>query len=433
MRRGVLVLVAVFVLHVDRTATAQQQGWGRFSLFLNTWQQRASQAPSSQSNEFIANLSLRSADASTGGLEYALDSRSSTYPGGEVGNSVSIYEAWVGGWTRGGQVGMRLGQMWLTELGGLGSFAGGFFQLRQAGEPKSGRFRLALFGGLEPQLFEVGYVPNVKKAGGFVAYDGPDGRQHVLGYVTIRNGGLTERSVLTTYNFIPSGTKFFIYQNAEYDLQRPAGQGQGGLNYFFATARYAPTPVVEVMGMFHRGLSIDTRTITNDELAGRPVDPRVVQGFLFESADLRVTAQLSRKVRLWAGYGRDRNNLDDQPDGRMFVGFSTFDIGGSGFDFTATDSRISRSSGGYDSAYVSVGKTLGSRVYLSADYTTSLSVFHFTGSDGVTVESRPQSKRYALSSTINATRRFSFLLNAERLVEEGTVENRLLTGVVVRF
>jgi len=433
MRRGLVASAALTAACLGATAHAQQAGWGRFSLFLNTWQQRSDQGFSSQSNELIGTVSLRSPDAGGGGTEYSVDARGSTYPGGELGNSVSIYQAWVGGWTQGGRLGLRLGQMWLTELGGLGSLGGALVQLRQAGDDKTGRFRLALFGGLEPQPFEAGFVPNVKKAGGFVSYDGPDGRQNVLGYVLLRNGGLTERSVLTTYNFVPSGRTFFIYQNAEYDLQGPGGQGKGGLNYFFTTARYAPTQTFEVVGMFHRGISVDTRSITNDELAGHPVDPRALQGFLFESADLRFTAQLSRKVRVWVGIGRDRSNLDDQPDDRAFLGFSTFDIGGSGFDFTATDSKIDRSTGGYHSTYLSVGKSLGSRVYLSADYTTSLSVFQFTGTDGVTVTTSPRSKRYALSATINASRTFSFLVNAEHLVEVDSHENRLLTGIVVRF
>ncbi|MFI5166916.1 MAG: hypothetical protein ACHQQS_09875 [Thermoanaerobaculales bacterium] len=434
MRRAGVALAAVIAVCVGHQALAQQSGWGRFSLFLDAWQQHQNSGLSTNLNEFIGNLSMRSSEAASDGVEYAVEARAATAPGAANNpDSVSIYDAWVGTWINEGKVGVRVGQMWLTELGGLGSLGGGLFQIRGPAEPGTGRYRFALFGGLEPQLFEAGYVPNVKKAGGFVAYDGANGRQHVLGYVTIRNGGLTERSVLTTYNFIPGGLKFFVYQTAEYDLQGPGGLGHGGLSYFFTTVRYAPSSVFDIQAMYHHGVSVDTRTITNDELAGRPVDSRALDGFLFESSSVRLTTQLGRTTRVWVGYGEDRNNLDDRRNPRTYLGFFAGNVVGSGLDFTATDSKIDASSGGYHSTYVSLGRSLGSRIYVSADYTSSLSVFRYTSSDGVTVETRPKSKRVAVQTMINATRTFSFLINAERLIEEDSHETRLLTGLVIRF
>ena len=71
----------------------------------------------------------------------------------------------------------------------------------------------------------------VSKYGAYVALDGDAARRHVLSFVTLRDSGLTERSVILFNNYLPLGRKFFLYQAAEYDLLGPAGQGSGHLTY----------------------------------------------------------------------------------------------------------------------------------------------------------------------------------------------------------
>jgi hypothetical protein len=80
-----------------------------------------------------------------------------------------------------------------------------------------------------------------------------------------------------------------------------------------------------------------------------------------------------------------------------------------------------------------VGRSFGSRVYVSLDDDSSLSVVRLVGSDGVVVENRPRSRRYALSSNVNLSRTFSLLLTTERLEDDTSREDRILTGLVVRF
>jgi hypothetical protein len=254
-----------------------------------------------------------------------------------------------------------------------------------------------------------------------------------LGLVTVRHENVTERQVVTMLNFIPVGKKFFLYQAAEYDLQGPGGQGHGGLTYLFANVRYAPGKVLEFQGTYHHGRSIDARTITNDVITGRPVDPRMVEGLLLDSAGGRITVSISRWVRVWGGVYSDRTNLEDKPATRINAGFSTTNIFGTGFDLTASDFRTERTGNTYDSWYVSLGKTLGRAVYLSADYTSSLSILRLTDSGGVTVESRPSTKRYSLSSTINLSRAISVLLTGERLAELTGHEDRGMLGLSFRF
>jgi len=384
-------------------------------------------------SDVIGNLTLRSATNDDGGLEYAFDARGTNYSGAFQQQQVSIYDAYVGFRSAGGGFGLRLGQMWLNDLGALGSVGGALAEYRARERSAAGRFRLGLFAGMEPDPFNAKFVSGVRKSGGYVALDGDLGRRHVLGFVTIRNQGLTEREVATLLNFLPVGRRFFMYQTAEYDLKGPGGSEKKGLNYFFVNARWAPSDVIDLQGTYHHGLSIDARTITNDELNGKPVDPRLLTGFLFESAGGRLTVTVIPRVRVWAGYYRDRNNVDSTETGRTNAGFWAGNILGSGLDLMVSDNRWDRPANHYDSVYASLGASLGRAVYLSADYTTSLSILSFTNAGGVTVESRPQTKRYAFSSNFNVSRALSLILTAERFLVDTGHEDRAMVGFSVRF
>ena len=426
----ILALAGAFVA---RQAAAQSNGWGRVSLF-GTWS-RDSQpgSPDTNFSEVTASATLRSPSADAGGFEYGFDIRGSAYPSTE-GRSTrsSIYDAYVGGRLPGGALGLRLGQMWLSELGGLGSFAGALLSYRQPGEAPANRLRAGIFGGLEPKILDVGYEKDIRKFGGYVALDGTGSRSHVLGYITIRDAGMTERSVLTMTNFIPIGKTFFLYQAAEYDVQKPGGLAKAGLNYLFANVRYSPIPLLEIQGLYHHGRSIDARTLSQDQLNGRPVDSRTVEGFLFESAGGRVTVRVLPSLRIYAGYSRERDNQNDRPYGKTTLGLFCSDVFHSGLDLTVSDNRSNRTGGSYDSWYASLGHNLGTKVYISADYSTSLSVLDIV-SGGVTVETRPKTRRFGLSGNANLGRHFSLLLTGEELRQDSSTDRRVLIGLVYRF
>jgi len=415
-----------------RSTDAQTLAWGRFSLYVQSSRSVQDGGFSSTVSDYIGSFTLRSSTNENGGFEYAVDARGADYTGAFQQTQVSIYDAYVGYRTQGGGFGLRLGQMWLNDLGALGAFGGVLGEYRS--QPTSvGRFRFGLFAGLEPNLLTAGFVNGVKKGGGYAALDGHNGGRLVLGLVGIRNNNVTERQVATLLGFLPGGTRFFAYGSAEYDIKGPAGTSNTGLNYYFASIRYAPSQTIDFQGTFHHGLSIDARTITNDEINGRPVDPRLLTGFLYESAGGRVTVMLSNHVRAWGGYARDKTNMEAQSTGRVNAGFWASNIFGTHLDFTVSDNRFTGPTNRYDSWYTSLGASLGRSVYLSADYTTSLSTVTFTDSGGVVVTSRPQTKRYSLSSNINLSRTFSLMLTVERIKEDTGHQDRGIAGFSVRF
>jgi hypothetical protein len=428
MRRH-LAILAAFVAWGAPAAAQSALDWGRVTLFGQVMRSKNDVGTTSDYNELTGSITLHTPPRGADGVEFSIDARGSEYP--SVANRdprLTVYDAWVGGRIAGGQLAVRLGQMYLNDLGSLGGVGG------LALETRTGKFRFGLFGGLEPKGFDAGYVADVKKGGVYGAYDGERGWRDALGFVTIRNQGLTERNVLSTTNFIPVGREFFLFQAAEYDLTGPGGVGSGGLAYFFATARWAPVRTFDIQGQYQHGRSIDARSITQDQLAGRPVDAKSLQGFLFDSIGARATIEVARGWRVWGGYYQDKNNRDDIKSNRWQFGLSSMNVLRTGLDVYVSDNRTVRpGASSYDAWYFSLGRSLGSRLYVTADYSTSLSVLQLTDSGGLTVVNRPSSKRYSLSGTYNVSRAFSLFLTAERLVDDTSTQNRGLLGLTFRF
>jgi hypothetical protein len=371
----------------------------------------------------------------TDGLTYAVDFRHahSTVIGRP--DRISIYESYVGARAAGGRMIVRGGHLWMNELGSLGSIAGGVAEVRSEPDILSNisAVRVGAFAGLEPNVFDRGYAPGIRKYGAYLAMDGERARRQVIGFVNMKNGSLTERSVVTGMNFLPVGQKFFLYQAAEYDVSAPGGQARGGLNYFLTNARVAPTTRLELQGNFSRGRAIDARGITEDTLNGRTISPMSLEGLLYESMGGRVSVEVAPRVRLNAGYTRDKNNRDDMPTGRITVGGYAGNIARSGLDVSASDSLVNRDAGGYHSRYVSVGRQLGRAVYVSGDYSTSLAVVRFSRSDGVMVELRPHTTRMTGMANINVGRATSLFVTVERTLDTGAKEFRALTGITYRL
>ena len=434
-RRTRLFVAAALSLVVFVAPAAAQDipAFGRISFFTSASQLSGDDGESRSLAEFITNVNYHSAQPLAGvGVEFGLDSRFAGYASGERDTRVSLYDAWVGGRLFDGSVRVRAGHMWLNDFGGLGAVAGGMAEYRRP--IGAGHVRVGGFGGLEPKSYDTGYEQDVRRYGAYAAFDGAGLQKNVLGYVLVKNASMTERSVLTTTNYLPLGPRVFVYQAAEVDLQGPAGQGSGGLTYFFTNARVAATSRVDVQGTYHRGRSIDSRTITQDQLNGRPVSPKALEGLLFESAGARVTATLGRGVHAFGGYSRDRTNRDDQITNRVTAGGSASSLFGSGVDLTVSISRFDQGlAGSYDSWYVSAGRSVGSRVYVSGDYSSSAAIVRFTGSDGLVIENRPHTDRVSGSAVVNVNRTISLLVTGEYAMEKSLNEARLLAGITYRI
>ena len=437
-RMSLAVIVWIGLLSAPALAQQALPAWGRISIYFTsggaTDRSRAADEESRRFQEVTTSISWRSAEAVDGGAEYAFDGRGAAYPGTERESRMSIYDGYVGYRTAGGRMGVRAGQMWINDLGGLGSMAGFLVEGRRKTGEKSGVLRVGAFGGLEPAPLDIEYVTGVRKAGGYVAFDSGSTRRHVVGYVSVRNSGLTERSVLTTTNFLSAGRRFSLYQAGEYDLVGVGGHGSRRLAYFLANGRVAASSRIEFQGNYHRGRSIDTRSLALDVLQGVPISNRRAEGLLFESVGGRVWVTVAPRVRVTGGYSRDRTNSFDDHSNRYNAGANAWNIAGSGVDFNLTRSSISGPTRSYAAWDVSVGRSIGSRVYLTGDYSTNLSRVRLTDDlGGFTIEPRPRTRRYSVSSLVNLTRHYSLLLTADRTDDGDFREHRELAGLTVRF
>ena len=431
-RRALLILISLLTSAV---AAQTQPRTARLSFFGSSQRADVGEGDTRNFGEASMALVLRSeTGAEHDAFEYALDLRQTAYQSTvQRPSRTRIYDAWGGGRFANGRIALRAGQMWLYELGALGAVGGAMAEYRAAGTTAAGRFRIAAFAGVEPKPFDAGFLSSVKKGGAWIALDGNSSRRHVLGYVQIRNANLVERSVVTMSNFIPAGKTFFLYQAGEYDLTGPARQGRGGLNYLFVNARFVPTHVVEFMATYHHGRSIDARTITEDILNGRPIDQKSLDGFLFESLGGRVTVEITRSLRVYGGYASDRQNDNEQRIGRITAGLWAANVARTGFDFSVADNRSKQSGRNSDAWYASIGRNLGSHVYLSADYSTSLAVVRIVDSGGATIDTFPRSKRYGLNSVFNLHRSVSLLISGERFLDDFSTDDRVTVGMVYRF
>ena len=407
--------------------------WSRISFFTNSSQLRTIDGQARSFNELTTTFTAQMPELEGNGFEYGVDVRFSAYSASTRPERTSIYEGFVGGRFANGSIGVRAGHMWLNDIGSLGSVAGGAVEIRQTrSDPEGGRFRAVAFAGLEPDILDTGYASNVKKYGGYLAYDGSGARRHVIGTVLVRNASIAERSVLTATNYIPVRQKLFIYQTLEYDMRPPAEQAASGLAYFFLTGHVTANERLEIQGTYNRGRSIDARSISEDVLAGRPLSTRAVEGFLYETMGGRVTVEVAPRIRIYTGYARDKNNRDAAQTARILLGGYAGNIGGSGLDLTASDSLFDQPTGRYHSQYVSIGRQLGRSVYASGDYSTSLSVIRFSRSDGIIVETRPHTSRFSGTASRNVGRSVSLLTTVERTSDDQTHDLRLLSGITYR-
>jgi hypothetical protein len=409
--------------------------WARVSFFAQAASTTAADGASSSFSEIVTNVSAQSIQHTGNGFEYGLDARFGAYPSSEERDPrTSVYDAYVGQRLMDGRLLVKAGQMWLNDLGGLGSVGGGMVEYRQSADSKRLRWRAGGFGGVEPDIMKPGYASGVSKFGGYFALDGNGAQRSVVGYVNIRNQSLTERSVLSFTNYLPVKQSVFVYQAAEVDLSGPGGEGSGGLTYFFINGRIAPARRADVQVTYHHGRSIDARAITEDLLNGRPVPSKTLDGFLFESIGARLTVEVAKGVRVFGGYGQDKNDRDADPTDRLSFGVYASNLFGTGIDINVTDYRYQRGSAStYDSWYVSAGRSFGSRVYLSGEYTTSLSVLRFAREDGFIVENKPQTDRIGASANVYLTRSLSLLVVADYTRDDGYKETRVLSGLSARF
>jgi hypothetical protein len=435
-RRRIAAAFAALAWVGAATAAGQTSGWGRVALYTNALRVPTADGGSRIIAQWSAALTLHSRPNVEGGFEYALEARASRDFEGERDTLSYLYNAYVGARTNDGTFGARIGQMWLDELGSLGAVGGAALELRPRGESSLGRFRIGVFAGIEPKVSQIGWFQNVKKAGAFVALDGLNARQTVLGYVQVRHQDILERSVITLTNYLPLAKNLFFYQAGEYDLSPPGGVGHAGLNYFMINGRWLPVPKLELQAIYHYGRSIDARTLSQDQIDGRPIDPRALEGFLFQSIGGRVTYSILPTLRIFGGYAEEKRNAGDIPITRITAGLFASDVFKTGFDVSVTDNQYRREGGGNDdSIYVSLGRSIGPRVYVTAEYSTSVAFLRFTDSGGVVVETRPRTERYALTGIFNLTRAFSVLLTLEHLEDDGQSDgqDRGLLGLTARF
>lgn len=431
-------LMALLVTAVPAASRAQSSSarpTGRVSVYVTSAGRNWDDGTRQRDTDISTGATFESARTDDNGVEFRLDLRHTRYSTPGRADRLSIYDGFAGGRFGGDtQVRVRAGHMWLQDLGTMGAVAGGLIEVGQHRDIDEGRFRGGFFSGLEPRIYDTGYAPDVRKYGGYAAYERGYLQRHVVGYTTVKQGPATERSVLSFTNFVPVGRAFFAYQAAEYEVKGPAnGTAKPGLSYFLTNARVSAGRRVDLNATYNRGRSLDARQLTDDVINGRALTAQAIEGLHYESGGGRVTVEVMPRLRVYAGYSRDRTNREDSATGRALFGGNAGNVFGTGFDLSGSDSRVERSAGPYHSRYFSVGRSIGRAVYASLDYSTSLSVIRFLRSDGVIIETRPSTRRYSGTASIVLNRYLSLLATVDQTVDGDLKELRVLSGLSYRI
>src|SRR5512142_1761724 len=153
----VLVLVAVVGVRAQSPSPAV---WGRVSFTAQSFSATDAGQPVPGFTDMVVSGTLASNTVNNPDTEFRLDFRGAGYPG-TLGrsNRMSVYDAYFG--RRIGALRVRAGQMWLNDLGGLGSLGGALVEAgRSSTTSRLRRLRFGVFGGLEPEVLNVGYVSN---------------------------------------------------------------------------------------------------------------------------------------------------------------------------------------------------------------------------------------------------------------------------------
>ncbi|MEQ1575989.1 MAG: hypothetical protein ABL993_17270 [Vicinamibacterales bacterium] len=407
---------------------------GRITYTFDT-KQRDETVASRRDTELATVITFETPDFEGRGVEFGFDLHHAGRTGTDV-QRVSLYDGFAG--VRLGQKGqwrLRAGHMRLEDLGRAGALAGGLVEFQQPRrDAQATRVRAGAFTGREPLADEMGYAADVRKTGGYFTVEHGNQRRHAIGYTRVQRGPLVERSLMNLTNSVSAGSSVSLNQAAEFDVSGPAnGLGAKGLAYFLANLRVTPAPRVELFGTYNRGRSIDARALTDNLRNGRALTPQSIEGLLYESRGGRLTVEVAPNVRVYAGYARDRNNREDSATGRVTLGGHAANLLGTGFDVSASNARIDRPGGAYQSRYVSIGHSLGPSVHVSGDYSTSLSVVRVVRSDGLVIETHPWMRRFSGHGSIAFNHRWSLQFTCDYERDDRARQIRVLSGLEVRL
>jgi hypothetical protein len=195
---------------------------------------------------------------------------------------------------------------------------------------------------------------------------------------------------------LPLGRKVHVYQASEYDLTGVGGNGSARLSYWLSNARVTPTSRLEFQANYQRGRSVDARSLALDLLQGVAVSSEGVRGLLFESVGGRAWFTVLPRVRVTGGCSRDRTNRSEGGNNRYDFGASAWNIAGMDFYLTRSAINGDRTCAAWDA---SVGRTVGSRLYVTGEFSTDLSSVRLADEGGgFIIEHRPRTRRYGVST-----------------------------------
>ena len=149
MTKAILRWVLAATLAVPALALPWKPGQARLALYFTGASDTYDGGAATFRSETVLTFTVREETYDKDGFFYAVDLRGSGYPSTpRSGIRLSIFDAYAGGRLAGGALTFRLGQLWITEMGALGSIGGASVDFSLA-KTSAGKIRLGAFAGLD--------------------------------------------------------------------------------------------------------------------------------------------------------------------------------------------------------------------------------------------------------------------------------------------
>jgi hypothetical protein len=259
------------------------------------------------------------------GLRFFMDARHRYSGDSSSKNKLLLYDARLIYDNLSKPLTLSVGQMNLYDSAGVGQLAGGVVGVRV--HPS---WTVGGYGGLEPDIYAVGYDLAYTKFGAFTQYRGSNAKSLALSYNTVMFQGATERSYVYGSGLVPISDVAVFYGSAEYELGNGV-QLQDRLSHLFLNARYSFSRAADVTGYYSSGRGLDYhRFLLEQSQTPDRNSPELERFYYTESYGARLSVKPYESVRLFVAQRESEQKDQGIRNHTTQLGASAWNVAGSG-------------------------------------------------------------------------------------------------------
>ena len=328
-------------------------------------------------------------------------------------------------------IAMSAGLCTLTEVSGLGSVAGGQFQLNLFDQITWG-----VFGGANPVIEKgtpdfdgVKYGSYLRLSKGMITCAG-------IGYYKTEqtDEDYDSRDLIVFDTSLNYAKRLFLYQAGEYQIGSETNN-EDALTYYFCNLRYQPVAPL-AFSVYYNHYDQDPLLILVDDSYDDILDDyydedHVAKENKSDSISPKIDLRLNRYWRVYVRYRHtDSEFIQSIKTGQWLVGASCQDLFNSGVYLHCNVSKTENDYRDYDSTYISLQRNFGRDLSLTASYAHSSTVYPENQLTSWNVDS---TDRISVSGIYRIGKNLNVLLDYERVLGNHDKKNQILMNLRYRW